>query len=70
MKVSIKHLSCGGPGTIIDCSQHASFQCAFCKEYSSWFSEVKDVTPIELVKLIDEYKYIIKVMKDGQTKFK
>lgn len=64
MLVEINHLSCGGPGTIIDCFQHASFQCAFCKNYNSWFSETKEVTPTELVKLIDEYKYIIKVMKD------
>ena len=60
MKVKIEHLSCGMPGTIIDCFQHASFQCAFCKEYGSWFSETKEVTPAELVKLIDECKYIIK----------
>ena len=69
MKVKIEHLSCGGPGTIIDCFQHASFQCAFCKDYNNWFSETKEVTPTELVKLIDEYRYIIKVMKDKPSKF-
>lgn len=69
MKVKIEHLGCGMPGTIIDCFQHASFQCAFCKDYNSWFSETKEVTPTELVKLIDEYKYIIKVMRDRPSKF-
>jgi hypothetical protein len=61
MKVTIEHLTCGGPGTIIDCSPHASFQCSFCKEYSSWFSETKEVSPKELVKLINAFKYIIKI---------
>ena len=60
MIVTIEHLDCGGPGTIIDCSAHASFQCFFCKEYGSWFSETKDVSPEELVSLIREFKYIIK----------
>jgi uncharacterized Fe-S radical SAM superfamily protein PflX len=69
MKISIEYLSCGGPETIIDCFQHASFQCAFCKNYSSWFSETKEVTPLELVELINECRYIIKVVKDKPSKF-
>jgi len=66
MKVKIEHLSCGKPESIIDCYQHASFQCAFCKEYGIWFSETKEVTPIELVKLIKKYRYIIKMSKPSK----
>lgn len=61
MVITIQHLDCGMPGTIIDCPQHASFQCAFCKEYGSWFSETKEATPTELVELIEKNRYIIKV---------
>ena len=60
MLVTIEHLDCGGPGAIIDCFQHATFQCSFCKEYGSWFSETKEVSPEELVSLIRDFKYIIK----------
>ena len=66
MLVEINHLSCGGPRSIIDCFCHASFQCAFCKEYGSWFSETKEVTPTELVELIKEYRYIIKMSKPSK----
>jgi hypothetical protein len=61
MVVTIEHLNCGGPGAIIDCAPHASFQCYFCKEYTSWYTETKDVSPKELVSLIRAFKYIIKV---------
>lgn len=56
MLVTIEHLECGGPGTIVDCSLHASFQCSFCKEYGSWFSETKEVSPRELVSLINKFR--------------
>ena len=61
MRVIIEHLDCGGPRSIIDCSTHASFQCSFCSEYGSWFSETKDVSPKELVELIKAFKYVIKI---------
>lgn len=62
MKVLIEHFQCGGMGTIIDCDNRAHSLCPFCKEWKSWYSETKEVTPQELVQLIRSFKYNIKLI--------
>ena len=51
MKILVKHLECGGFGSIIDCDAPRIF-CPFCKERNVVFSEVKEVTPQELYSLL------------------
>jgi hypothetical protein len=62
MIVELQELTCGGPGTIIDCNCRCTALCSFCKEYGSWFTEVKEVTAQELKQLIDKNKFIIKLI--------
>ncbi len=51
MKIKITYLECSGFGSIIDCNTSRIF-CPFCKERVANFSEVKEVTLIELYKLL------------------
>ena len=51
MKIKITHLECGSFGSIIDCDAPRIF-CPFCKERVTNFSEVKEVTPLELYELL------------------
>lgn len=55
MKIKLKHLTCGGLGTIIDCETPRIF-CPFCKERIVSLEENKEVTPIELYNLL-KYNY-------------
>lgn len=62
MKIQIKHLECGGFGSIIDCNAPRIF-CPFCKEQVAEFSEVKEVTPTELYELLkNNHNKIISVI--------
>lgn len=58
MRVLIKHLACGGMGSIIDCNYRRPL-CYFCKEYNSWYREEKDVTTKELIDLLESFNCII-----------
>lgn len=58
MKVLIKHIECGGFGSIIDCDAPRIF-CPFCKERNTSFTEIKEVTPKELYNLINHFDKII-----------
>ena len=58
MKVLIKHIKCGGFGSIIDCDSPRIF-CSFCKERNTSFSEIKEITPKELYNLINSFNKII-----------
>ena len=51
MRIKIKHLGCGGFGTIIDCNAPRIF-CPFCRERVIYFEENKEVTPTELYELL------------------
>lgn len=51
MRIKIKHLGCGGFGTIIDCNAPRIF-CPFCRERVISFEEIKEVTPTELYELL------------------
>ena len=62
MKVLIKHIDCGGLGSIIDCDSPRIF-CPFCKERNTSFTEIREVSPKELYHLIDSFKLILKVLK-------
>ena len=62
MKVLIKHIDCGGLGSIIDCDVPRIF-CPFCKERNTSFTEIKEVSPKELYHLIDSFKLILKILK-------
>ena len=62
MKVLIKHIDCGGLGSIIDCDAPRIF-CPFCKERNTSFTEIKEVSPKELYHLIDSFKLILKILK-------
>jgi hypothetical protein len=62
MKIKIAHIECGGFGSIIDCNAPRIF-CPFCKERVADFSEVKEVTPMELYELLKcNYNKIISVV--------
>lgn len=50
-------------GTIVDCRPAI---CFLCKEYRAIWFEDKEVTPKELVDLIDSFNYVIKG-DDGQA---
>lgn len=52
MKIKIKHIDCGGFGTIIDCEAPKIF-CPFCREQVISFEEVKEITPTELYELLE-----------------
>lgn len=58
MRVLIKHLDCGGMGSIVECNYGRPL-CYFCREYNSWYSEEKDVTPKELIALLNRFNCII-----------
>lgn len=58
MRVLIKYLDCGGMGSIVDCS-HRGPLCYLCREYNSWYSEERDVTPKELIDLLECFNCII-----------
>lgn len=61
MKIKITYLECGF-GSIIDCNVPKIF-CPFCKERVAIFSEVKEVTPMELYELLKyNYNKIISVI--------
>ena len=51
MKIKITYIECGGFGSIIDCNASSIF-CSFCKELVANFSEIKEVTPMELYELL------------------
>ena len=55
MKIKIVYLECGGFGSIIDCDAPRIF-CPFCRERVADFSEVKEITPMELYELL-KYNY-------------
>ena len=55
MKIKITYLECGGFGSIIDCDAPRIF-CPFCRERVADFSEVKEITPMELYELL-KYNY-------------
>ena len=55
MKIKITYLECGGFGSIIDCNAPRIF-CPFCNERVTNFSEVKEVTSLELYELL-KYNY-------------
>ena len=55
MKIKITYLECGGFGSIIDCNIPRIF-CPFCKEQVANFSEIKEVTSMELYELL-KYNY-------------
>ena len=62
MKIKITYLECGGFGSIIDCNTPRIF-CSFCKERVTNFSEVKEVTPMELYETLKHnYDKIIKII--------
>ena len=52
MKIKITYLECGGFGELITCHAPKIF-CPFCKERVANFSEVKEVTPMELYELLE-----------------
>lgn len=65
MKIKIAKVDCSlmDFGTIIDCEPTI---CFLCKEYkATWFVD-KEVTPKELVDLIESFFYVIKG-DDGQA---
>lgn len=66
MRVLIKYLGCGGMGSIIECSYGRPL-CYFCKEYNSWYWEEKDVTPKELIALLNRFDCII-ILKPTRPK--
>lgn len=55
MKIKITYLECGGFGSIIDCDAPRIF-CSFCRERVADFSEVIEITPMELYELL-KYNY-------------
>ena len=66
MKVLVKHIECGGFGSIIDCDSPRIF-CPFCKNRVISFTESKNITPMELYKLIDRNEYIIITLQERFT---
>ena len=65
IKVLIKHLGCGTFGSIVDCYSPRIF-CPFCKDRVVTFSEVKELTPMELYNLLNHNynKIISTIWKD------
>ena len=51
MKIKITYLECGGFGELITCHAPRIF-CPFCKKQVADFSEVREVTLMELYELL------------------
>ena len=66
MRALIKYLGCGEMGSIVDCNYRRPL-CYFCIEYNSWYSEEKDVTPKELIDLLESFNCII-ILKPTRPK--
>ena len=55
MKIKITYLECGGFGELITCHAPKIF-CPFCNKRVADFSEVIEITPMELYELL-KYNY-------------
>jgi hypothetical protein len=51
MKIKISYIECGEFGSIIDCNSSKIF-CPFCIERVVNFSEIREITPMELYELL------------------